>query len=106
MWSRSASAFEPSSVTTRPFTVTRPSRIIDSASRREATPAWAMIFCSRSTCITLAVLSRADDEGSAGLYLLARELIERGRLVGRRLFVGGGLDHLALARLRRGGDGG
>src|SRR5436305_9606416 len=55
MWSRPAYAREPSSVTTRPFTVTRPSRIIVSASRRDANPACAIIFCSRSGCITLAV---------------------------------------------------
>jgi hypothetical protein len=33
----------------RPLIVTRPWRIISSAARREAIPAWAMSFCRRSS---------------------------------------------------------
>jgi hypothetical protein len=39
MVDRAGSAFAPISVTTCPFTVTRPARIISSAARLEATPA-------------------------------------------------------------------
>src|ERR1700728_2173552 len=49
MWSLGSSAFVPSSVTTRPLTVTRPDRIISSARRREANPTRAIIFCRRSS---------------------------------------------------------
>src|SRR5947207_8093591 len=45
--SREASAFVPSSVTTLPFTDTRPWVISSSESRREATPAVERIFCRR-----------------------------------------------------------
>src|SRR5215467_5235076 len=43
-----ASAFAPSSDTTRPLTRTRPARMNSSALRLEATPARARSFCSRS----------------------------------------------------------
>src|SRR5262245_9041928 len=52
MTSSSGSAFEPSSVMTCPFTVTRPALIKSSAWRRDATPACARIFWRRS-CIPL-----------------------------------------------------
>src|SRR5271163_1666351 len=48
MWSVSGSALLPSSVTTVPFTFTWPALISSSALRRDAMPAAAMIFCSRS----------------------------------------------------------
>src|SRR5579864_2386683 len=48
MRSAPASAFVPSSVTTLPFTRTWPLTISCSAWRREAMPARAIIFCSRS----------------------------------------------------------
>src|SRR5690242_19683219 len=51
MWSRSGSAFEPSSVTSCPLTSTWPLEISCSALRREVTPAAAMIFCNRSSVI-------------------------------------------------------
>src|SRR5437016_5366286 len=47
--SRSGSAFAPSSLTTTPLTRTCPLRINSSAWRREAIPARAIIFCSRSS---------------------------------------------------------
>src|SRR6266478_3100742 len=47
--SLAASAFVPSSRTTRPFTFTCPLRISSSACRREAIPARAIIFCSLSS---------------------------------------------------------
>src|SRR5579883_2486582 len=56
MWSRSRSAFEPSSLTTAPLTVTRPSRMICSACRREAMPACDRIFCRRSSAIARLVV--------------------------------------------------
>ena len=43
------SAFAPSSVITRPLTLTWPCAIISSAARRDEMPAFAMIFCSRSS---------------------------------------------------------
>src|SRR5262245_38096004 len=52
MWSLSRSALDPNSVTTAPLTVTRPSRIISSACRRDATPARERIFWIRSRAIT------------------------------------------------------
>src|SRR5215204_4374589 len=51
MWSCSRSAFDPSSVTTVPFKVTRPSTMIFSDCRRDAMPAWDRIFWSRSSGI-------------------------------------------------------
>src|SRR4029453_12936889 len=45
--SLSGSAFVPSSRTVSPFTITRPSRIIVSEARRDATPAVDRIFCRR-----------------------------------------------------------
>src|SRR5580658_5309867 len=51
MWSTSASALVPSSVTTFPFTLTWPALISSSALRREAIPAAAIIFCRRSAGI-------------------------------------------------------
>src|SRR4051812_33193345 len=39
---------EPSSVTTRPFTRTRPAAISSSETRREAMPAADITFCSRT----------------------------------------------------------
>src|SRR5580658_10780851 len=48
MWSTSASALVPSSVTTVPLTFTWPALISSSALRREAIPAAAIIFCRRS----------------------------------------------------------
>src|SRR5271156_1745046 len=49
MWSFASSALLPSSVMVWPFTVTRPDLISSSAWRREAMPARAIIFCSRSS---------------------------------------------------------
>src|SRR5277367_735962 len=49
MWSLDSSALLPSSVMVWPFTVTRPDLISSSAWRREAMPARAIIFCSRSS---------------------------------------------------------
>ena len=45
--STDGSAFDPSSVTVLPLTVTRPCVISVSAVRREATPAAERIFCRR-----------------------------------------------------------
>src|SRR5271154_7294696 len=49
MWSLDSSALLPSSVMVWPFTVTSPDLISSSAWRREAMPARAIIFCSRSS---------------------------------------------------------
>ena len=46
--SAAGSALAPGIDTTAPLTVTRPSRISDSAARRDATPAAAISFCSRT----------------------------------------------------------
>src|SRR5206468_190207 len=46
MSSRAGSAFVPSSKVVTPFTLTRPSRIICSDARRDATPACDRIFCN------------------------------------------------------------
>src|SRR5512133_4072695 len=45
----SGSTFAPSSLTTWPFTVTRPAVISSSQARREAMPAAASTFCKRSS---------------------------------------------------------
>src|SRR6185437_4759606 len=74
MWSRSASAFVPSSVTAFPFTVTRPSTINCSALRRDATPAAERIFCRRSSGTGL-LGSRL---GRVGCAAFARALFSRG----------------------------
>src|SRR5437762_3781276 len=49
MSSRAASAFVPNSRTVAPLTVTRPSPMIFSAPRRDATPARDSIFCILSS---------------------------------------------------------
>src|SRR5436190_5379260 len=46
------SAFVPSSSTVSPFTMTRPSRIIFSEARRDATPALDKIFCNLLSTIS------------------------------------------------------
>src|SRR5260221_10616845 len=56
MWSVSASALVPSSVTVCPLTETTPEVINSSALRREAMPAAAMIFCNRSCAIFATLL--------------------------------------------------
>src|SRR5215210_1675033 len=48
MRSATGLARTPICVTTSPFTRTRPAAISSSAARREATPAFASIFCNRS----------------------------------------------------------
>src|SRR5258706_16308643 len=45
------SAFDPSSTTVSPFTVTRPATMSSSAFRRLVTPACDRIFCNRSSAI-------------------------------------------------------
>src|SRR5438552_3503008 len=83
MWSRSRSAFEPSSVMTDPFTDTRPAWISSSAFLRLAMPACERIFCSLSSGISR--------RGSLGFGLGLRffyqletsqflEFLERGQL--------------------------
>src|SRR5512136_141214 len=52
MESLSGSALLPSSVTTWPFTATRPAVMRSSAARREVMPAWASIFCNLSSTVT------------------------------------------------------
>src|SRR5208282_6824969 len=74
MWSRDSSAFVPSSVTTRPFTVTRPETIISSARRREARPARAMIFCRRSS---MWLAARAPRRLQLSRYLADGEALRR-----------------------------
>src|SRR5438034_5793618 len=59
MSSRAASAFVPSSRTVAPLMVTRPSLMIFSAPRRDATPARDRIFCSLSSTISMLTHSRA-----------------------------------------------
>src|SRR5215475_2789110 len=54
-----ASAFVPSSVTTRPFTRTCPLRINCSACLREAIPALAIIFCNLSCMVLFATRPQA-----------------------------------------------
>ena len=56
-------------MTTAPFTVTRPSRMILSAWRREATPAWDRIFWSRSSAISPPLRRAGRLRVSAGLRL-------------------------------------
>src|SRR5687768_11268415 len=78
MRSDRASALTPSSSTTRPLMRTRPSRIIRSAPRREATPARARIFWRRSLAIgnrrRSGILGRIGGRivGDVGLLRLAR----------------------------------
>src|SRR6267142_979810 len=104
-WSRSA--LLPSSRTTLPLTVTWPLSISTSAFRRDATPACARIFCSRSAAISLAALGRFGGRrrrrrgehlrhALAGLVRpihCALQLVQRGLALHRRL-------HHALGRLR------
>src|SRR5450432_110101 len=54
------STLVPSSVITRPSTRTRPAEMSSSAARRDATPAWARTFCSRTVAMIRAhsVLAR------------------------------------------------
>lgn len=54
------SAFDPSSLTTTPLTLTRPACISSSALRREVIPARAMIFWSRSGMNGVRADPRAD----------------------------------------------
>src|SRR5262249_54275410 len=61
----------PSSTTTRPFTETRPARISSSAERRDATPAWASCFCSRSPCALASRFGREFRRPIARLLVLA-----------------------------------
>src|SRR5664279_3738954 len=67
MWSSSISALLPSSVTICPLTDTRPLVISSSALRREAIPAAAMIFCSRSAGMRLRLLRRTSGFGFGGV---------------------------------------
>src|SRR5881396_1718347 len=83
MRSFAASAFVPSSRTTRPFTRTCPLAINSSACRREAIPARAIIFCSLSSMISflrsflvgaryIVPLFRLDSYVTSGLRPLLR----------------------------------
>src|ERR1044072_7118006 len=65
MLSLAGSAWEPSSRTTVPLTEMRPSTIHRSASRRDARPARAMIFCSRSMVGISAFVGLIEREGLA-----------------------------------------
>src|SRR5262245_4456929 len=100
------SALVPSSRTTLPFTSTLPSWMSCSALRREAMPAWARIFCSRS-CMGLDLgcfgirSSGWGERGRGGLAGLVGDadgplqLIERVVALRRRLgdaLGGGGVD--------------
>ena len=58
--SESGSTRIPCSVTSRPFTSTRPSLISCSAARRDATPAAASTFCRRTPSQPLSLLSLLD----------------------------------------------
>src|SRR5688572_16369582 len=73
MTSRSGSTLLPCSVTKVPFTSTRPSLIISSAARLEATPAAASTFCSRTPCSLIcrfgAVLTRGRELAKFGFQL-------------------------------------
>ena len=63
IWSSLGSANEPSWVTTSLLTLTFPSLIHLSASRREAKPASAIIFCSR-----ISILRRTKGGKTIGIY--------------------------------------
>src|SRR5512146_1633469 len=80
MLSRCGSALLPNSLTISPFTDTRPWVINSSAWRREAMPAAAMIFCSRSCGIAHLVSmlngSQTDDCKGREFHTKARKAHE------------------------------
>src|SRR5438094_9538473 len=88
------SALLPSSVTTRPFTRTRPSVINVSACRRDASPPRARIFCRRSVFMRpRGIVERPNDVR----FTDAVDRTPRGKTLGLR-------DHLGAHAEVRGED--
>src|SRR5205085_136327 len=94
----------PCSVTSCPFTSTRPSLIMSSATRREATPAAARTFCSRTPASLRCSASRGFFSNPLVSSLIARRRtclalrssIDRRRIRGR---CGVGVGHVNRAFL-------
>src|SRR5271154_4017577 len=87
MWSRVASWRVPRVLTTVPLTWTRPSRMISSALRRLAMPAWARIFCRRSPLGSLSEGFWTGDLLTDANFLTAERLIAVGASFGALLLV-------------------
>src|SRR5574341_464527 len=81
MWSSAGSALVPNSLTTRPLTVTSPSRMSCSAARREAIPARAISFCRRSLDMEWATsgaeAQRRGEDVRGFCHMLTRTVNER-----------------------------
>src|SRR6185295_4082337 len=93
----------PACVTTWPLTLTAPAAISSSARRREATPAWARYFWSR-TCgsVFLPGLGLGDRGGGGIAYRFLRARVwgcQRGGSLG----LGAGIRRRSLAVARGGG---
>src|SRR5919201_2011131 len=103
-WMRSCarSALLPSSRTTLPLTLTWPAAISSSAFRRDATPAWARIFCSRSAPISLRLRRlgrwRWREHGGRRLRRFVRLLDGALQLLQRALALDRRLDHPLFRR--------